>query len=84
MTLLGTAVSQYLDVEVSSRAQALDIERRRDSLEVWVAFRLTENVRRLSRPSLPIFEDEVKKFPEATDPVVMLIDAGRGDVVWAK
>jgi hypothetical protein len=83
VTLLGMAVNQYLDIKVTSRARALDIERRRDSLQVWIAFRLTGGLRQLSRPSLPIFKDDVKKFPETTDPVIMLVDIGKGDVVWS-
>jgi hypothetical protein len=81
-TTLFVVVEQRLELKVASKALALDIERRRDSLEVWVAFKLTGKVRRLSRPSLPILDDDVEAFPEGTASVVMLIDRGSGEVLW--
>jgi outer membrane protein assembly factor BamD (BamD/ComL family) len=66
--------NQVLSLSVPQYA-ALSLERRRDSLEVWVCFRPTGDERRLLGTICCV---------EARQPAVILVDQESGELVWSK
>jgi hypothetical protein len=76
-------VQAYLVLRVKDKALALEIERQRDNLKVWVGFRLTGNIREIVRPPLPqLGFAETEGYLEGKDVVVMLVNKEKGEVVW--
>lgn len=80
--LLGMVIEQYLDLQVSDRATALEIENKRDHLAIWVCFHLTGRTRSIQRPDWFIFSGQTDNYVETSDAVVLVFDEQTGAVLW--
>jgi hypothetical protein len=82
-SVFGLSVYQLLTIGIQNKGLALDIERRRGNLEMWLCFHLTGRTRQIEQYNPVWHSNYVTTHPEARDVVILLIDKATGDVVWS-
>lgn len=72
-----------LVIKIADKNSALEIERQRENLAIWVGLKLTGSIRKISYP--PLYDVVVtEKFIEAKDATVMLVNTEEKKVIWWK